>query len=463
MASTSTLRFTPNSFAYNGRVAVALVPSLIVAAALGGKLVAGVLTVGCMVAYILDALQYREGAFTAVWATLGLADIGLVVNVILKAEGRPWLLTGASIVMLGALFVLSGMWATLQFKWIQMQYPAVAVVFERQVVTASLPVAAVVQAIGIASLVDVAEVPYYLAAVLTVLYHALGRPLASSFHAGRPAASLGGRAAASVTIQSPGDGFLLYLVTVALPPSLYAALHLPVLAQWVHVASLMLLSAAPAVYICTVRAGMWWLPGGPGVVEGVRRTLLVAAAVVALVGFEGRVVFHSFGQYIKLQPPYSYLAVTMALAGFAAVFVAHVTGQLEAHFDVTLAGTAMLLCTTAGGLAAGAPAHGAAARAACAAVAIAAARSSSPCLGSRGPSFPSSPPSPGSGTAAGEQPPPLTPLQRPPPRRHTLPVAPRPPGRSLRPGAVLRLAQPARVLHLCGECQRWQLQAPRAA
>jgi hypothetical protein len=350
----STLRFTPNSFLYNGRVAIALVPSLIVAAALGGKLVMGVLTVGCMVAYILDALQYREGSFTAVWSTLALADVGLVVNVILNSVGRPWILTAATILTLGALFVLAGMWATLQFQWIQMRYPAVAVVFERQVITASIPVAAVVQTVGMASLVEVADVPYYMAGVLLVLYSALARPLVSSFHAGgRPSAAIGGKASSSVIIQTAGDAFLLYLITVMLPAVLYIALHLPVLHHWVHISGLMLTSAAPVVLLCSIRNGMWWLPGSPNLADGLRKTLLVAAAVVALVGFEGRVVFHSFGQYIQLQAPYNYIAVTLALAGFGSVFVAHVTGYLESHFDVTLAGTAMLLCTTAGGLAAG--------------------------------------------------------------------------------------------------------------
>jgi len=68
MASTaaSGVRFAVNEFQYNGRVAAALVPALIVAAALGGRIVMAVLTVGAMVWYLLDAVSLREGSLTVV-------------------------------------------------------------------------------------------------------------------------------------------------------------------------------------------------------------------------------------------------------------------------------------------------------------------------------------------------------------------------------------------------------------
>jgi hypothetical protein len=47
-------------------VAAALVPSLLVAAGLGGRGVMGIFTIGTMLWYIMDAMQYREGAFTVV-------------------------------------------------------------------------------------------------------------------------------------------------------------------------------------------------------------------------------------------------------------------------------------------------------------------------------------------------------------------------------------------------------------
>jgi hypothetical protein len=74
----------------------------------------------------------------------------------------------------------------------QMQHPAVVLAFERQVLTASLPVAGVVQALGISAMADASDVPYYLAALLCGLYAALGRPLVSSFHQSRGARSIGG-------------------------------------------------------------------------------------------------------------------------------------------------------------------------------------------------------------------------------------------------------------------------------
>ena len=62
----------------------------------------------------------------------------------------PALLALGLVMTMGAVSVLSGMWVTLQFKWIALQYPAVTMVFERSVVTAALPVAAVMHMLGLA-------------------------------------------------------------------------------------------------------------------------------------------------------------------------------------------------------------------------------------------------------------------------------------------------------------------------
>jgi hypothetical protein len=45
---------------------MALVPALLVAAGLGGRAVMGIFTIGTMLWYIMDAMQYREGAFSVV-------------------------------------------------------------------------------------------------------------------------------------------------------------------------------------------------------------------------------------------------------------------------------------------------------------------------------------------------------------------------------------------------------------
>jgi len=60
------VRFTPQPFEYNLQVACALGPCLLVAAVLGGQAVMAILTLGAMLWYFLDALQYRDGAVTVV-------------------------------------------------------------------------------------------------------------------------------------------------------------------------------------------------------------------------------------------------------------------------------------------------------------------------------------------------------------------------------------------------------------
>lgn len=289
------------------------------------------------------------------------------------AYARPPALTVLLLMLMAAAFLLAGMWLTLQFRWVQIQHPAVALAFERQVITAAAPVAGAALAVVAAAFVDAGDVPYYLAVALCALYAMMGRPLPSSFHAARPApraigggggvrgGSGGGGAAAApraALVQAPGDAALLAAAAVALPAASYVAIHWAALLDaWLHLWALLLLTCGPVAVIAALPDGLWWLPGPPRARRGAQRFLLIVAALGLLAGFEGRVVFHAFAPYIKLTPPWSYVAVTAALLGLALLAVAHAAGVLGTALDVTLAGACLLLCTTAGAVAAGVPAE----------------------------------------------------------------------------------------------------------
>lgn len=271
---------------------------------------------------MMDTLQFREGAFFCSWITLGATQLGFLYSLVVGSDA-PVPLVMALVGAMSACTALLGMWVSLQFKWIQMQYPMIAVVFERLVVTGSLPVAAAMHALALALVVDPGDVPFYLAVSLCTLYALLGRPLVSSFSPPAKAgpASIGGgrtsKAAAvnpstgvsadtiASAVQSRVDAFLLSALTMALPPLVYIAVHWTVLMKHsVHVYSVLLLGSAPAVAICLIPRGLWWLPGSPRLAGVLRAVFLAAAVAVATVGFEGRVVFFAFRQYIQLHPPW---------------------------------------------------------------------------------------------------------------------------------------------------------------
>ncbi len=321
---------------------------------------------------MMDTLQYREGAFTCAWVTLGTTNISFLLTLVFTSEADLPLVLALAVAMAAACG-LTGMWVSLQFKWIQMQYPAVAVVFERTLVTGSVPVAAVMHSLALALVVEAAEVPFFLAASMCAMYLLLGRPLQSSFSGGgkpAPAAIGGGRtskaavigptgvspATIAAAVQSRVDAALLALLTVSVPALMYVALHWTLLTRHaLHLYSVLLLSAGPAVLICLAPRGLWWLPGPPRVVSLLRMLLLTSSLAALVAGFEGRVVFYAFRQYIQLHPPWDWLAVTAALLGLGAAAVAHNGGLLGHSVDVAVVGTVMLLCTTAGSLAAGMP------------------------------------------------------------------------------------------------------------
>ena len=72
--------------------------------------------------------------------------------------------------------------------------------------------------------------------------------------------------------------------------------------------------------------GLWWLSLSARQREAVRKAVLLGAVLAALGGLEGRVIFRAFGQYIMLHPPWSYLVVTIALYGTAALLAMHFAG-----------------------------------------------------------------------------------------------------------------------------------------
>lgn len=61
--------------------------------------------------------------------------------------------------------------------------------------------------------------------------------------------------------------------------------------------------------------------------------------------------------FIKLPAPWNYITVTGALLGLLLLGLAHMIGALGTAMDVTVAGSCLLLCTTAGSLAVGIPFH----------------------------------------------------------------------------------------------------------
>jgi hypothetical protein len=155
------------------------------------------------------------------------------------------------------------------------------------------------------------------------------------------------------------DGFAAFVLVTTLPVAVYVATHLAVLAQWVHLWSVLLLASGPLVFVTSLKSeaeacaqgrrrvryasradttwpaaqfgdslagdasvslltvagvvcaagGLWFLGEGRAV-NALRRLLLLGSLAVFLAALEERVIFHSFNQYIRLTAPWNYVAVT---------------------------------------------------------------------------------------------------------------------------------------------------------
>lgn len=354
-AAPSSHRFVPHNFQYNGRVALALLPSLGVLAGYGGNAVAAALALGLMSTYILDALRFKEGAFLAAWLTMAAANMAMIFSQLLlksEASGPLTLL----IFLLNALTLfLAGLWASVQFRFVQLQYPGVVIAFEKMLMAGCLPVAAAVITWGVAAGTGMSNACFFLAALLCGLYYLFGLPLPSSFHlGGRGRIAMGGSKPKTHTLQDAGDGFAAFVLVTGLPVAVYLATHWAVIFSWVHIWSLLLLGSAPLVFVCSLQNGLWWLGEGRAV-AALRRVVLLASLAVFLAALEERVVFHSFNQYIRLTAPWNYLAVTACMYGVAALVLLHFGGSLGEETEGMLVGPLLMVSAAVGALAGGLP------------------------------------------------------------------------------------------------------------
>ena len=83
------------------------------------------------------------------------------------------------------------------------------------------------------------------------------------------------------------------------------------------------------VCFCAARGdGLWWLRLAPKSLQRLLFVTAAAALVAAVAGLEGRVVFVAFRRYLRLPAPWSWLLVSVALYGLAALVTAHLLGAI---------------------------------------------------------------------------------------------------------------------------------------
>ena len=303
------------------------------------------LQAGLICSYCLDALRLKEGSFLAVWGTLAASHIALSYSILfLDMHSEIGVSLSLMAIMIGGItFFLTGAWVTLHFAWIQVQYPSISVALEKTLVASILPLSSTVLAWGIAEMVGMHNAPFYQAVLLCFLYFLFGQPLESSFYPilydrqGSHPKELRER-----FLQTPLEGFFAFLLTWMLPSLTYLATHSGSLIQWDHLWSVLLLFCGPLLFLCSIRNGLWWL--GDGVFA---RSLKYISILLSLGGFlagiEGRLVFHSFGQYIRLAPPWSYISITIGMYGVVGLLLLVSNGAFGDGVAETLMGPVFMI------------------------------------------------------------------------------------------------------------------------
>uniref|UniRef100_A0A7S0I968 No exine formation 1 n=1 Tax=Micromonas pusilla TaxID=38833 RepID=A0A7S0I968_MICPS len=376
-------RYRPGPWKHNSRVALALIPSIVVVVSDGGRLMMGTLVVGLMVVYILDVLKMAEAALISLWCTLVGVYLAMLVATDLFTPARSPLASIALLLSNCLCLFLAGLWATLQFRWVQTGFPGVALACERALFAAIPPVCGAICAWTAIASVGAGLAPFYAAAAFAWLYKTFSFPTPSSFR-GPPRdarSSTGVSADANALVLGAGEAAAHCALTCFAPACSYAAAHSPamdpsylfakshtnvgaVANAFEHACVVALLLSFPVLFLCVYaeRGALWWATGEPRGVDSSRgETTRAVVAAVALVlftgGLEGVVLFRGFGEYVRLPGVPGVVAVTAAVYGGLLATAAALSGSVGSKNGVPseIYQAALVTAGCAAALATGAP------------------------------------------------------------------------------------------------------------
>lgn len=351
-------RFSPSSFAHNARIAIALVPCAAFLLDLGGTPVIATLTIGLMVAYILDSLNFKPGSFFAVWLSLLAAQIAFFFSSYLFVTFNSLPLGFLAAFLCAETNFLIGVWASLQFKWIQIENPSIVVALER-LLFASVPiVASAIFTWATISAVGMANASYYLIAFSCLFYWLYSIPRISSFKSKSESGYHGGEVPDEILILTQLEGCLHTLSLLFLPLLFHVASHHSVMfSSAAAVSDLFLLFFIPFLFqlYSSTRGSLSWLTKDPLQLHSIRIMNGAVALVVVVICLEIRIVFHAFGRYIQVPPPWNYLLVTTTMLGGASATGAYALGMISDSSSSGAFSAAAVIVSAAGAIVVGFP------------------------------------------------------------------------------------------------------------
>jgi len=289
-------------------------PCLLVVLAFGGKLTLGTIVIGLMFSYLLDTVDQREGTFVAFWVTLAATALGLFVSGFYMISYS--IFTLFLLYNMGILCLLAGAWGSLHFRWLQKQAAPVVLIFERLVFAVIPYPTSVVLTWAVVSVSSIDSGPFFLMFVLFVNYILYSLPLYSSFKLAPKSQTSHLSRTTDTYILGKKESALHTLLFLILPALFYACIYKAVIFESsVRMAEFGIMATLPFILLRLLvpKGALWWT----GLHPDSQASLLNFASIVALLVLIGclevRVVFHTFSHLIKIEPPWSYLFVTLAL------------------------------------------------------------------------------------------------------------------------------------------------------
>ncbi|KAK9076237.1 hypothetical protein SSX86_004570 [Deinandra increscens subsp. villosa] len=351
-------RFAPSSFVHNARIAIALVPCAAFLLDLGGTPVVAVLTLGLMIAYILDSLNFKSGSFFAVWFSLIFAQLAFLFSSSLFLTFNSVVLGLLACCLCGLANFLIGVWASLQFKWIQIEYPTIVLALERILFACTPFIASVLFSWATVSAVGMINASYYHMVFNCIFYWLYSIPRVSSFKMKQEVSYHGGEVPDDNLILGQLESCLHTLNLLFFPLMFHIASHYSIVFSSAStVCDLFLLFFIPFLFqlYASTRGALWWITKSEHQLRSIRVANGAVALVIVVICLEVRVVFHSFARYIQVPWPLNYVLVTATMLGGAAGAGAYEMGMItDASSSLAFTGLAVFV-SAAGAIVVGFP------------------------------------------------------------------------------------------------------------